>query len=828
MPHTARSVARVLSSIFIIVMAGATFASLLSDVARLRWTGGLLLLMLIEYAVHFGAAHYSLRDLYAGRVPGNNIALCASRSTLRALLNAVERVEVQRGDFHLALMLALLDRPQIEHAIERLDIRPQEFRDKVREEFEISMKSGIAELAKPQDLLEAAAVQAGEHAHKLGKDDVDAGSFFSAAVHSGGLPVSKVLDYFSIKQEDVDAAVVLGSFVLTKGSIPFEVGGFALSMSRIKSHRTNRTFTSRPTPFIDQFSRDVTEDVRGGLGGFLIGHQAEYDRMIDALSRSASRNVLLVGDPGVGKSAMVDKLAFDIVSDAASGGLYDRRVVKLSLGDFIGSDTGNLAERLQAIAFEIARAGNIVLVIDDAHLLAKTVAQGGIGLADVLLPIIKDGLFPVIGLTTPQDYRQYIDQNATFRTLFEKVQVQEITQQEAIALLSYEALVYEKRYGVIVSFYAVKKAVELAVKYLRFKPLPSSAQDLLHEVIADATQRKERIVKADEVVAIVERKVDVPIHRASASEAKNLLHLEDTIHEHFIDQDEAVKAVSQALRAYRSGLSRKGGPIASFLFVGPTGVGKTELSKLLAMLHFGSDKFMARFDMSEYQQKDSVSRLIGSTDGRIAGLLTEAIISHPYSLILLDELEKAHPDILNLFLQVLDDGRLTDSMGRLIDFQNTIVIATSNAHSVFIQEKIMAGEHISAFSDELKRKLTDFFKPELLNRFSDIIVFKPLDKESLEQIALLNLNALSADLQNTHNIELEITASAVREIARLGYDPQFGARPLRKVIDSRIRAVLAEKILSGELNKGESVSVSLDEQGGLRFAIGNSSITTAA
>ena len=296
------------------------------------------------------------------------------------------------------------------------------------------------------------------------------------------------------------------------------------------------------------------------------------------------------------------------------------------------------------------------------------------------------------------------------------------------------------------------------------------------------------------------------------------MNLESLIHERLIDQEEAVKAVSRALREYRSGLSRKGGPIASFLFVGPTGVGKTELSKILANIQFGSKDAMIRFDMSEYQEKQSISRFIGSPDGSTSGALTDAVIQKPYSLVLLDEFEKAHPDILNLFLQVFDDGRLSDNTGRIADFQNTIIIATSNANSNFIKESIDAGKTIAEISDVLKKKLTEYFRPELINRFSGIILFKNLSQSDIISVAGLLLKELADDLKENQNIYISFSTEAVEKIAEWGYDPAFGARPLRGVISEKIRSVLAEMILKDEIIRGKSININLKGED-LEFAV---------
>jgi ATP-dependent Clp protease ATP-binding subunit ClpC len=313
------------------------------------------------------------------------------------------------------------------------------------------------------------------------------------------------------------------------------------------------------------------------------------------------------------------------------------------------------------------------------------------------------------------------------------------------------------------------------------------------------------------VAAVAEEKVHIPIHEAEGDEAATLLNMEKLIHERLIGQDEAVKAVAQALREYRSGLARKGGPIASFLFVGPTGVGKTELAKTLAAIQFGSEKLMVRFDMTEYQDKTSFYRFIGSPDGTVRGALTDAVIEHPYSLVLLDEFEKAYPDILNLFLQVFDDGRLTDNLGRTVDFTNTIVIATSNAHSDILNDALAKGESVADVEEYLKAKLTDVFKPELLNRFSKIIVFRDLAPQDLAKIVAINLREL-VDAVKAQGITLSFSDEAIARIAKLGYDPQFGARPLRRAIDEHIRAPLSEALLAKRVAKGARVMCTIKDE----------------
>jgi len=378
--------------------------------------------------------------------------------------------------------------------------------------------------------------------------------------------------------------------------------------------------------------------------------------------------------------------------------------------------------------------------------------------------------------------------------------------------LTLDGIILERQTGIAVSFGAVKTAVMLAKKYFSgTKFLPGSAEDLLRAAISRAEQKGEKKASPEDVVAAAEAKVNIPIHEAGKDETESLLNFEETIHKKFINQDEAVKSVGNALREYRSGLSRKGGPIASFLFVGPTGVGKTELAKLVAEVQFGSKTMMTRFDMTEYQDKKSFERLIGSADGSVRGALTEAVLARPYSLILLDEFEKAFPDILDLFLQVLDDGRLTDGLGRTADFQNTVIIATSNAHSDIINQALSEGQNMSDIAEYLKKKLTDVFKPELINRFSRAVIFRNLEPKELAEVAAIQLEELRKTL-GEQGISVKFDASVAAYVVKQGYDPAFGARPIRRVIEEKLRSVLAEKILRKEIDRGSEMVVAIENE----------------
>ncbi len=763
------------------------------DLRLLRAIGALIALFLADRAIHFRRSEKSILKLPAGRV---NAAAYLSPSSRGVLEWAFDRALFGGGSVYLYCAQRLLNRRDVREGLIRMDIRPTDMTRQIEKIFADSGRNG---LSKDQLLVqvERLTVRAIEEAWRTNDPQIDPKDLFSALALTEDESVNRLFKIFDISAGDLQSALLFGA-----GPVRSLSGFF--SASHKKRHRImNRAWTARPTPFLDQFSRDLTDFARMDKVGFLVGHAQEYDRLEDVLARAGRPNVMLIGDAGSGKSALVEHLAFEISKDRVPPPLFDRRLVQLEIGSLIAgaASQGELQARVQKVVAEIVGAGNLILYIPDIHNLLKTASGQGVSVADVFVPMMKAGAFSVIGATSPQEYKTLIEPRADFSGAFEQIKVQELSEMEATQFLVYESLILERQYRVIISFSAVKQAVSLAHKYFRQKLLPASAEDLLKEALADIMEKRRKILTGDDVVAVAEKRVNVPIHKAGKKEAEQLLNLEAVIHERLIDQEEAVSAVARALREYRSGLSRKGGPIAGFLFVGPTGVGKTELSKILAKIQFGSSEMMVRFDMSEYQDKSTVGRLLDN--------LTEAIRQKPYSLVLLDEFEKAHPDILNIFLQVLDDGRLSDESGRAVDFQNTIIIATSNANSEFIKERIENGASGSDLSEQIKKKLVNYFKPELLNRFSGIVVFKPLSAEDILAIASIQLRELAATLRENQGVDIQFNESAIKEIARLGFDPVFGARPLRGVISEKLRGPLAEIILKGEVARGGSINVDL-------------------
>ncbi len=820
-PVWVRSLLRIIYYCLFFIFIVATITFLLSDIPWLFWLGILFMLFLIDKLIHINQAEKSLLYFKREKPKEINLALYLRPASRSILEKALDKTLILGGNFNLYLIEFLLEQSKIKEGLERLDVSVTTFSEKLEDLIAASQKEGsksITEeiMTKIEKILKIAFEKVIETESRF----IGPTELFSSLYFIDDKDVSRLFYIFSIETEDLENVLILTHLKREFSSIfrlPMTLGGFSQRPYKPRRVRTvNRAWTSRPTPTLDQFGIDFTALAREEKVGFLIGHQKEYEQLMVVLSRQAKPNALLVGEAGSGKSTLIAHLAFNIIQDDVPPQLFDKRLVSLEASELIsGASPDEVALRVNTIMNEIIDAGNIILYVPDIDNLIETSGEAYLSAAEILLPFIMSDNFPVVATTFPQEYKRLIEPRSDFLSAFEIIRVEEISESEAMKVLTYEAVILERQYRIIISFSAIKQVVILAHKYFRQKLLPSSAEDLLKETLADVSQRRNKILQVDDVLRVAQRKINIPLYKPGEEETERLLNLEEIIHQRLINQEEAVKAVATALREYRSGLARSGGPIATFLFVGPTGVGKTELSKILAKIQFGSEQMMVRFDMSEYQTKESIIRFIGSPDGKIAGSLTEAVIEKPYCLILLDEFEKAHPDILNLFLQVFDDGRLTDGLGRTISFQNTIIIATSNAHSDIIKQALDAGEPMTSISEYLKKKLVDFFKPELLNRFSKIVVFKELGIKEIKEIAKINLNDLAQDLEE-QGFFIEFSDEAIEEIARLGYNPSFGARPLREVISEKIKNTLAEKILKKEIQRGDKTKVDFKD-GNFKF-----------
>ncbi|PIT92462.1 MAG: hypothetical protein COU08_02275 [Candidatus Harrisonbacteria bacterium CG10_big_fil_rev_8_21_14_0_10_42_17] len=813
-----RAFVRLVSRVMYGILIASAIAFVFTELPFFRSLGALLFLFLAHRAWYLGRPEHSLHQPIPHTI---NTALYLSPKSYQHLAYAYEQTRVSGGSFALHLARQLLDKRDIQESLLRLDVSHQEMTSKLEEYLK------QAENAKRDrgDLYRLAALvteHAFRHAYLSRGPHIEPHDLFAALPSLKDPYIEKLFQLFSLEEGDFSSVFL--SIHLRKRIVGVRrthrtKRGVAPKRVRVKHHIMNRSWSSRITPLLDRFSEDLTDLARVQGIHPLVGHTREYQELVNILARPGTTNALLLGDSGCGKTPIVAELARRILLDDVPVPLFDRRVITLSIGGLVaGAQEGELERRVRSVVQEIKTTSNVVVYIPDVHALVKTSGIMKLNAADVLLPEIKNGAFPVIGATTPKDYKRYLEENSEFTGMFESIHVDELSEEETVQFLVFSSVLLEAEYGILIGIKAIKKTVALAHKFFRQKLMPESAEDLLKEILAHVVQQEKTVLTVDDVVSFVEKKTNIPIQKAGAEEAEALLHLEDIIHKSFIDQEEAVTAVAQALREYRAGLSRKGGPIASFLFVGPTGVGKTELSKLLAQFQFGSPNAMVRFDMPEYQEQQSVDRLIGSPDGKVRGSLTDQIWQQPFSLILLDEFEKAHPDILNLFLQVLDDGRLTDNLERVVDFQNTIIIATSNARSDIINEALQASQSIAAISDYLKRKLVDVFKPELLNRFSTIIAFKNLSPSDIKRIAGLKLQELAQDIEEAQGIHFQFDATVQDSIGSLGFDKMFGARPLRKTIEDKLRSPLADMILRNEVKRGDTIHVTF-EQGAFHFNV---------
>jgi ATP-dependent Clp protease ATP-binding subunit ClpA len=799
MSSAGRFLVRVVFGIGHLFFGVLTILLLISDIRGLQFAGIFLLMFWADYLIHYQEA-----DCHLGEVKtetGLNVASYLAPATFTILERAVVMASLAHQQFFVALLKELLRQTQLREVFSRLDVDERTLREKID-----SWLSEKADEENPYALVISSPllVEAFHRARASNHHAVEPGDLMAALFTIRDPYLERLIHTFAVTPENITEALLLSR---ATSAVPH-----LTQQHRFRAKRgiMNRSWTSRSTPTLDRFSTDLTEMASEGLVGNLVGHKTEYENLVKALSRAINPNALLVGESGIGKDVLVGHLAADIVNDRVPKPLTDRRIIQLNIANIVANATPEeLQGRIQKIIKESLAAGDIILYLPRLHDLLHTSGEGHLSGIDAFIPIFEKESLPIIGSTRPLEFKKFLEPRDDIMAYFEKIDVHEVSIDEAFTMLTKEAKALETEARLTISVSALKKAVTLAKQYLHHRPLPGNALELLKESVEAARRDGKKTLSPEDVALTAEKKIHIPVHRPDKEEVTALLHLEETIHQHFVDQEDAVKSVADALREYRSGLARKNGPIASFLFVGPTGVGKTALSKLLAEIQFGSEDLLIRFDMSEYQDKKNFMQFIGSPDGTILGTLTEAVREKPRSVILLDEFEKAYPDILHLFLQVLDEGRLTDGLGRTVSFEDAIIVATSNAHSRDIEEALHDNQSISQISENFKSSLVDVFTPELLNRFSKIIVFKNLSAEDIGKVAEFELQSFTATLKEK-DLRLEFDRAVVEKIAELGYDPAFGARPLRQAIEEHVRAPLAKAMLENSFEKGDLIKASLD------------------
>ena len=546
----------------------------------------------------------------------------------------------------------------------------------------------------------------------------------------------------------------------------------------------------------------------------VIGRDEEIRRSVQILSRRSKNNPVLIGEPGVGKTAVAEGIAAYIAGSDAPDSMAGKRLVALDLPALLAGTKyrGDFEERVKAVLKDVKKAGDVILFIDEMHtMIGAGSAEGAIDAANILKPALGRGEVQIIGATTPEEYRRHIEKDAALERRFQPVKIAEPSRGDSLKMLGAVRQSLEKHHGVKISDAALTAAVDLSARYINDRFLPDKAIDLADEAAAHIRVSGGGLVTAEDIAGIVSMWTGIPVANLSADETKRLCNMESILHRRVIGQNEAVTAVSRAIRRGRVGLSDPDRPIGSFLFLGPTGVGKTELCRALAEAVFGESDAMIRLDMSEYMEKHAVSKLIGSPPGYVGyedgGQLTERVRRKPWSVVLFDEIEKAHPDVFNILLQILDDGRVTDSQGRTVDFKNTIIIMTSNLGSQYLLEGINdKGEIEESARQQVLAQLHQQFRPEFLNRLDEIICFKPLTKTELNGIIDILTSALRQRLEDK-SLGLEITDSAKQLIIDRGFDPVFGARPLKRYLQSTVETLIARAILAGDMPAGHVIKV---------------------
>jgi len=639
---------------------------------------------------------------------------------------------------------------------------------------------------------------AGMLAVKGGRSHVSSLDIFAAAYQSDEF-FKELFDEQGIPQPELENAL---HWMTISDELSERYKTFRRAAAFKPQGNMDRAMTAIATPFLDSVSEDITRAAVRGYTGLLVDRDEEIQAIFRAIEGGGT-SVVLVGPSGVGKSAIIEGIADLMVEERVPGILEDKRLLKLSVPHIVSANGGSGAEeRFLHALNEVGRSGNIVLVIEDIHELVGT--GTAIDLSSILAGELEKGYTFVIATTTPQGYAEQIERSVLGKRL-ERIQIAEPDRDLAIRIVEAKVGYLEAKNNVVFTYSAVASAVDLAMRYLHDSVLPENAIALLKEVALTVGKRSKNIswVTKDDVASMVELKTKIPVSDVKEGEGQKLLDLEEKLHERLIGQEHAVSAVSAALRRARTEMRSKGKPIANFLFLGPTGVGKTELAKATSELFFGNESAMVRFDMSEYQAAESVTRLIGG-NGQ-TGLLTEAIRRNPFSLLLLDELEKASPDILNLFLQVMDDGRLTDGLGQTVDFTNVILIATSNAGTQYIQDEVAKGTALSTIKEALlATELRSLFRPEFLNRFNDVIVFAPLTEADVTAIAYLLVEKVKKQIA-VKGMTLEVTDAAIHELGKQGFDPKFGARPLRRTIEEKLENKLADELLRGNITRRDTI-----------------------
>lgn len=791
------------------------------------------------------------------------------------------------GTEHLLLALSMVTNSFASKIMGQFAISPVD----IREEIEYIASYGNLKRSKTRDYLPyspkaKAILAAADQQRKLMESDEVGTEHILLAL----LEDSESIAIRILRDLNIDIGVL-------KRNIYHKLGVSRAQLKRAARRKQRQQTQLQGTPTLNKLARDLTQIARDGKIDPVIGRDKEINRVIQILSRRTKNNPVLLGEPGVGKTAVAEGFAAKIAKKEVPENLVNDRVMMLDMGSLVAGTKyrGEFEDRLKKVLEEIHNDGHVILFIDEMHtLIGAGGAEGAIDASNILKPSLARGEVQVIGATTLDEYQKYVESDSALERRFATVMVDEPSPEKTVDILKGLRPRYEKHHQVEITDEALETAVKLSNRYITNRFLPDKAIDLMDEAAArvriDRSQKKTKLsvdqaklaklepekqeallsgnfekaadirnqekqlekrissmekrkqtlaakqkysgkVDSEDIAKVVAEWTGVPVTQINRTEGARLINLEQTLHKQVIGQDQAVKSVSSAIRRARSGLKDPSRPIGSFMFLGPTGVGKTELAKALARAVFGSEDNMIRIDMSEYMEKYSVSRLIGSPPGYVGydegGQLTEKVRQQPYSVVLLDEVEKAHPDVFNILLQVLDDGHLTDSKGRKVNFRNTIIIMTSNLGATALRDEKSVGfgakdmsDDYNAMSAKIRETLKKTYRPEFLNRIDDIVIFHSLNKKELHQIVKLMANQLVERLKG-QDINLRLTPAAIDLIADKGFDPEYGARPIRRALQTEIEDRLSEELLAGHVAKGDTVVVGA-HKGKVKITIKNS------
>ncbi|MDP3954123.1 MAG: ATP-dependent Clp protease ATP-binding subunit [bacterium] len=713
-----------------------------------------------------------------------------------------------------SLLFGALDSDALSEAFMRIGVNPKDVKDSIQKMEGLKSNSGrmiffggAAGLSNSlTKLIEEAEVFRQEHeSDKITPFDILAALFNHDDIFKR-LIVSIGLDQNDLKE--------IGLWYEKINGYREHVRRFWSMDSLIRKSPIGKDWTFGYAWHLENFAIDMSGNLElEALPFQLYSRDKEIRRMEQILARPGKNNVLLVGEEGVGKRNVVEDFVRLVNRGKTLPPLNYKKVFELNLSSVASEEPAKIQNILANVLSESVKAGNVILVIENFHNFIG--AKDGIGrvdISEILVPFLKSGGVQLISTTNPADFHKFIESRGDVAQVFERVNVEETDIEQTIKIVQEAVPLVERRTGVLVTYGAIKAIVGGADKFIRSSPFPEKALDLLSETVSYAISNRQRVITVKEVNVVISQKTDIPLGPVAGEEKEKLANLEGLMHKKIVGQERAVEVVASTMRRLRAGLAKRGRPAGIFLFVGPTGVGKTLTSKILAEVYFGSKDKMIRFDMSEYQDVESLDRFLGSLRMNEPGQFVTQVRDNPFSLILLDELEKAHKDILNIFLQVFDEGRLTDAFGKKVSFEQNIIIATSNAGADFIRKQVKEGTDPSAEKEKVIEVLLGEgnFRPEFLNRFDEVVVFHPLSQEQVKQIAKLLLGELAGRLAE-QGYEFKPSDVLADYLAKIGFDPQFGARPMQRAVQDKVENLIAKKILGGEIEKGKEFELEVAE-----------------